>query len=231
MHLGTAQGDRCSSFPPGYGKPTRSKKLRLSPMPTDGRRSFLHFRGQDQIAKTAIWISTDRGNRRESKGNRLFPWRTTLLARSSELYLLRPQAREGMTPCFRRHRFPCRGRRTGSACAQAETGGCPQEDGTKSSSGDKREDFVPAGSQKGYKIPRPRPWRANTFFKNPPFVVNPIPMFLKSRWYYNGPFFIPLASLRTDVCLLTGKLVSKSPVLRYYLSDRGFRSDCVLYQS
>ena len=75
------------------------------------------------------------------------------------------EAREGMLPCWR-HRFPGRGQRAGSGCAQAETGGCPQEDGAKSSSGDKREDFVPAGSQKGYKIPRPRPWRANTFFKN-----------------------------------------------------------------
>lgn len=42
-----------------------------------------------------------------------------------------------------------------------------------------REDFVPAGSQEVYKIPRPRLWRANTFFKNPPFVVKLIYAILK----------------------------------------------------
>ena len=76
------------------------------------------------------------------------------------------EAREGMLPCFRRHRFPGRGQQTGLACAQAETGGCPQEAGAESSSGDKREDFVPAGAQKVYKIPRPRRSGQEVFSNN-----------------------------------------------------------------
>ena len=176
-------------------KSKRGKKLELSSMLTDDSWSFLHFRSQRPNCELRS-LGTHRLRKpRGSNGNRLFPWRTTLLARSSELYLLRPQAREWVPPCFRRHRLPGRGQRTGSGCAQAETGGCTQEDGAKSSSGDKREDCVPSGPLEVYKIPRPRRSGQTRFFKILSLALIPDRVILKLHWYRNRRFYIPLKKL------------------------------------
>ena len=55
--------------------------------------AFLHFRRQ---RKCNTFGRAGDGNRRGSNGNRLFPWHTILLARSSVLYLLRPWVPEGV---------------------------------------------------------------------------------------------------------------------------------------
>ena len=137
-------------------KPKLSKKLLLSSMPTDGRWSFLHFRSRTQNANCAVWVPTGSGNRGDPMGTGCSRGTRPCLHGLVCYTFCDREAREGMTHCFRRHRLPGCGQQAVSACAQAETGGCPQEDGAKSSSGDKREDFVPAGPQEGYKIPRPR---------------------------------------------------------------------------
>ncbi len=55
------------------------------------------FCGHRESHVVMTFTQSDHRNPRGSNGNRLFPWHTILLARSSVLYLLRPWAREGMT--------------------------------------------------------------------------------------------------------------------------------------
>ena len=158
-------------------KTKRGKKLRLSSVSMDDSRSFLHFRRQ---RKCNTFGRAGNGKPRGSNGNRLFPWHTILLARSSVLYLLRPWVPEGVPLAGCGITYGTAGSGRDRPVHRQRPAAVRKRAGRNLRAMPARR-FCSGGAAGGIQNPPSPPQRANTFFKILPFGVKPISTFLKSR--------------------------------------------------